>query len=172
MNVLLFSIPLNTATALVATIAIGIAVDDTVHHMTTYHRRFAAHGDRQRAMIETLRIEARPILYISLALAAGFLTSQFSSTSSFGLLSSLVMLLALLAELTLAPLVMYSSRIRLPRRYPSLGREASASEAGPPSPLPVPARGRGGSGQSGSGRTDYHPNASVIRRLCQRGSPR
>jgi hypothetical protein len=82
------------------------------------------------------------------------------------------MLLALLAELTLAPLVMYSSRIRLPRRYPSLGRETSASEAGPPSPLPVPARGRGGSGQSGSGGAVYHPRASVIRRLCQRGSPR
>lgn len=102
-------IPLNTATALVATIAIGIAVDDTVHHMMTYHRRLDLHRDPRRATIETLRAEARPIICVSLALAAGFLTltaSSFASTRQFGALSAFVMLLAMAGELMLGPLVM------------------------------------------------------------------
>jgi predicted RND superfamily exporter protein len=107
-------IPLNTSTALIATIAIGIAVDDTVHHMVTYSRQLKAHHDQKLAMIATLRSQGRPIIYVSLALAAGFLTlvaSKFTPTAQFGLLAAFVMLLAMVAELVLAPLLMYSTQL-------------------------------------------------------------
>jgi hypothetical protein len=110
----LLGIPLNTGTALVATVAIGIAVDDTVHHMITYARQLNIHHDQRVAMVETLRIEARPIVYVSLALAAGFLILVFSSfvpTRYFGALSAFVMLVAMLAELVLAPILMQSTRL-------------------------------------------------------------
>jgi hypothetical protein len=110
----LLGIPLNTGTALVATVAIGIAVDDTVHHMVTYARQLNRHHDQRIAMIETLRIQARPIVYVSLALAGGFLALGFSSfvpTQLFGLLSAFVMVVAMVAELVLTPILMYSTRL-------------------------------------------------------------
>ena len=110
----LLGIPLNTGTALVATVAIGIAVDDTVHHMITYARQLNIHHDQRVAMVETLRIEARPIVYVSLALAGGFLILGFSSfvpTRYFGALSAFVMVVAMVAELVLAPILMQSTRL-------------------------------------------------------------
>jgi hypothetical protein len=110
----LLGIPLNTGTALVATVAIGIAVDDTVHHMVTYARQLNRHHDQRIAMIETLRIQGRPIVYVSLALAGGFLILGFSSfvpTQLFGLLSAFVMVVAMVAELVLTPILMYSTRL-------------------------------------------------------------
>jgi hydrophobe/amphiphile efflux-3 (HAE3) family protein len=110
----LFRIPLNTGTALVATIAIGIAVDDTVHHMITYSRQLNIHHDQRVAMINTLRSQGRPIIYVSMALAGGFgvmVFSNFVPTMHFGVLSAVVMLVALAGELLLTPLLMYSTRL-------------------------------------------------------------
>jgi hypothetical protein len=110
----LLGIPLNTGNALIATIAIGIAVDDTVHHMVTYNRQLNLHHDQTIAMFNTMRAQGRPIVYVSLALAAGFLALAFSNfvpTVHFGLLAAAVMLLAMFGELMLTPILMYSTRL-------------------------------------------------------------
>jgi hypothetical protein len=110
----LLGIPLNMSTAMVATIAIGIAVDDTVHHMVTYSRQLNEHHDQKIAMFNTLKSQGRPIIFVSVALAAGFLTMVVSSqpnTVTFGLLAAFVMLLALVGELTLTPVLMNSTRL-------------------------------------------------------------
>jgi len=85
-----------------------------VHHMVTYSRQLREHGDERIAMFKTLQMQGRPIIYVSLALVAGFLSSVFASLASlveFGYLAAFVMLMALVAELTLAPVVMYSARL-------------------------------------------------------------
>ncbi len=110
----LVGIPLNIGTALVATVAIGIAVDDTVHHMVTYNRQLRQHRDQKVAMFNTLRAQGRPIIYVSVALIASFLPlllAERVSTVHFGLLSALVMLMALIGELTLTPILMYSTQL-------------------------------------------------------------
>ena len=110
----LVGIPLNISTALVATIAIGIAVDDTVHHMITYNRQLQEHHDQERAMFNTLRAQGPPIIYVSLALVASFLVLVFASLVSsvqFGLLSAFVMATALIGELTLTPVLMSTMRL-------------------------------------------------------------
>jgi hypothetical protein len=107
-------IPLNISTALVATIAIGITVDDTVHHMVTYNRQLGEHHDQRIAMFNTLRAQGRPIIYVSLALVAGFLpllASNLASTVQFGVLAVFVMVMAMVSELTLTPVLMYSTRL-------------------------------------------------------------
>jgi hypothetical protein len=98
----------------VATIAIGIAVDDTVHHMVTYSRQLNKHHDQRIAMVNTMKSQGRPIIYVSLALAGGFLVLAFSNfvpTFYFGVLSAAVMLIAMAGELVLTPLLMYSTRL-------------------------------------------------------------
>jgi uncharacterized protein len=110
----LAGVPLNVGTAIVGSIAIGIAVDDTVHHMIRYSRELKRHHDQRRAMVDTLRSQGRPVIYVSLALAAGFLVLGFSSfvpTRQVGVLCGLIMLVAMVGELTLTPLLMYSTQL-------------------------------------------------------------
>lgn len=103
-----FEIPLNTGTAMIAPIAVGIAVDDTVHYMVRYRREHAALGDEGLATIATLRGEGPPIVTTSVGLAAGFLVlifSNFLTMSHFGVLAAFVMVVALLMDLLLTPVL-------------------------------------------------------------------
>ena len=110
----LLGVPLNTGTALIATVAIGISVDDTVHHLTTYARALDEYPNPSLAMFATLRRVGRPIVGASLALAAGFLvtlTSSFQPVLQFGIFASLTMLVALVTELFVTPALMMSIRV-------------------------------------------------------------
>lgn len=126
-------IPLNTGTALIATIAIGIAVDDTVHHMVTYSRRLNDERVPSLAMFSTLRALGPPIIYVSLALAAGFLVlalSSFVPMSQYGYLAALTMVVAMITELVVTPVLMVSTRLVTPwdllllRMHPDRLRDA------------------------------------------------
>ena len=55
----LIGIPLNISTALVATIAIGIAVDDTIHYFSEFNVQLRATGNQERAII-LRRLQALP----------------------------------------------------------------------------------------------------------------
>jgi uncharacterized protein len=110
----LLGIPLSTGTAMVATIAIGIAVDDTVHNMMTYSRQLNAHRDERTAVLHTLLIQFRPIVFISTALACGFIVlvfSRFVPTVYLGFLSAFVMIAAMISELVLTPILLASTRL-------------------------------------------------------------
>ena len=107
-------VPLNTGTALVATVAIGISVDDTVHHLMTYARQLEDYSIPSLAMFSTLRHVGRAIIVSSIALALGFAamsTSSFVPLHHFGLFASLTMLLALVVELLVTPTLMMSIRV-------------------------------------------------------------
>jgi hypothetical protein len=110
----LLGLPLNIATALIATVAIGIVVDDTVHHMVTYHAQLREHRDQTIAMFNTLQLQGPPIIYVSLALVAGFLPLLLShriSTVQFGLLACFVIVMAMVGEIVLTPILMYSTQL-------------------------------------------------------------
>lgn len=133
----LLGIPLSTGTAMVATIAIGIAVDDTVHNMVAYNRQLTIHRDERTAVLHTMAIQSRPIVFISLALAAGFgilAFSRFVPTVHLALLSAFVMIAAMVSELVLSPILMASTRLVtlwdmvLLRMNPDLVRKAPLLE--------------------------------------------
>jgi len=110
----LLGIPLSTGTAMVATIAIGIAVDDTVHNMMTYSRQLNEHRDERTAVLHTLFIQFRPIVFVSMALACGFIVlvfSRFVPTVHLGFLSAFVMVVAMVSELVLTPILLTSTRL-------------------------------------------------------------
>lgn len=94
----LLGVPLDAGTVLVANLALGIAVDDTIHICSAYH----SSGDLQ----ETLAGVLAPLATTTLAVGAGFLVlgfSQFAFTRNLGLLTSLVMLLCFAADVLLLP---------------------------------------------------------------------
>jgi len=105
----LFGIPLSVATSLIASIAIGLAVDDTIHYLVRYNREFKKDLDKDRAMRTTLLSVGRPIIFTSLTIGIGFsvlLFSHFQPTAIFGLLMVITMLSALVGDMILLPTLM------------------------------------------------------------------
>lgn len=102
-------IPLSTATALIAGIAIGLSVDDTIHYLARYNKEFKKDLDKGRAMRETVSRMGRPMMGTTLTLSLGFsvlLVSEFQPTSTFGLLIIITMVSALAGDLFLLPAFM------------------------------------------------------------------
>jgi hydrophobe/amphiphile efflux-3 (HAE3) family protein len=107
-------IPLNVGTSMIAAIALGIAVDDTVHFMVHYSRELNEVHEQEAATYRTLEALGRPIIYSSIALAAGFVILMFSNfipTIYFGVLSAVVMIVAMVAEMTFTPILMMTTRL-------------------------------------------------------------
>lgn len=110
----IFHIALNTGTAMVAAIAIGIAVDDTIHFMTRYHVEMKRIQCQNEAMKICILSEIQPAFSTSLALGLGFLVVCFSSfvpVINFGALSAMVMLFAFLGDMFLTPILLSSTQL-------------------------------------------------------------
>jgi len=107
-------IPLNIGTTMAAAIAIGIAVDDTMHFMLRYNNVLKSKRSKYAAMYETIHSEALPVFATSLALISGFLVfalSEFEPVAQFGFLSALVIFAALIADFVITPLVISAVRL-------------------------------------------------------------
>jgi len=105
---------LDTGTAMIGAIAIGIALDDTIHLMVRYHGEMNRTKDQKKAMETTLHQEIVPVLSSTVATALGFSILMFSSflpIIKFGLLTGLAMFLALIADLLLTPVLLRATRL-------------------------------------------------------------
>ena len=113
-----FEIPLNPGTAMVAVIAIGIAIDGTIHLLARYNELCRRTSDYAGAVRKAAEEEATPLIVSSLALALGFgilLLSNFTVVAQFGALAAATMLFAIIANLLITPIIM--SRVRLVGLY-------------------------------------------------------
>ena len=107
-------IPLSASTVMVASVGIGIAVDDTVHFLLRYRREFRANRRPGDAVRRALLGTGRAMVYSSLGLAAGFsifVFSDFRLNREFGLLTAFIMVVALLADLFVTPYLMRVFRL-------------------------------------------------------------
>jgi diguanylate cyclase (GGDEF)-like protein len=104
-----FGIELSMFTSLIASIAIGLAVDDTIHYLVRYNKEFRKDLDSKKALTETLRQIGRPIIFTTITISLGFSILAFSSfkpTSIFGIMMMITMLSALVGDLILLPSLM------------------------------------------------------------------
>jgi predicted RND superfamily exporter protein len=102
-------IHLSMATSLIASIAIGLAVDDTIHYLYRYNREFKKDLDKDRALRDSILHVGRPVLFTTIAIGLGFsvlLFSSFNPTSVFGLLMVMTMLAAVVGDLLILPALM------------------------------------------------------------------
>jgi predicted RND superfamily exporter protein len=110
--------PLDMFTMLIGSIAIGLAVDDTIHFMHNFRRFFAASGDVRDAVGRTLHTTGRAMVVTSVVLCLGFLIFTFASMNNlirFGWLTGLAIALALLADFVMAPALVALGRKRAER---------------------------------------------------------
>ncbi len=102
-------IELSMATSLIASVAIGLAVDDTIHYLVRFNREFKQDLDPQRALRATLNHMGRPIIFTSVTIGIGFsilMISGFKPTAVFGAMMAITMLSALVGDLILLPSLM------------------------------------------------------------------
>ena len=105
----LASIQFDMFTMLIAPIAIGLAVDDTIHFMYNFKKYFEQTKDVREAVHRTLQTAGRAMLTTSVVLSIGFFIFTLASMNNlffFGLLTGIAILLALGADLVLAPALM------------------------------------------------------------------
>ncbi|ACL02220.1 cyclic nucleotide-binding protein [Desulfatibacillum aliphaticivorans] len=102
-------VELSLVTSLIASIAIGLAVDDTIHYLFHYNDEFKKDLDEKRALAETLATIGRPIVFTTLTIGLGFsvlVFSGFRPTALFGVMMVLTMMAALVGDLILLPTLM------------------------------------------------------------------
>ena len=102
-------IELSMVTSLIASIAIGLAVDDTIHYLVRYNRKFKELLDKRRSLEKTLRHVGTPMIYTTVVICAGFSILAFSSfkpTATLGIMLVFIMLSALLGDILLLPSLM------------------------------------------------------------------
>jgi len=106
----IFNIPLNTATSLISAVAIGIAVDDTIHFLFEYKVQRDSGRDISEALDRVMIRKGRAILTSSVILCIGFgvmIFSRFIPIVSFGILSAVIMITAVIGDLIVLPSVLY-----------------------------------------------------------------
>ncbi|GJM23962.1 MAG: RND transporter [Phycisphaerae bacterium] len=108
-----FGIPVNMTAAMMLSVTLGIAVDDTVHYVWRLKREHAKHGDLEKAIRDSHESVGRACLFTTIVIACGFsilLFSRFLPTAYFGGLLAVTMLAALASDLWLLPALILTLR--------------------------------------------------------------
>jgi predicted RND superfamily exporter protein len=105
--------PLSLPTSLIASVALGISIDDTVHYLVRYRDERSRGLDPAAATTVTSRLVGRPMLVAAMMLILGFLVvalSGFATLRQFGLLSATTMAICLTTDLVLLPALLVKTR--------------------------------------------------------------
>jgi hypothetical protein len=100
------NIPLDMMTITIASISVGIAVDDTIHYIHRFAHEINIDQNYIRAMHRCHGSIGHAMYYTSVTIIIGFsilILSNFIPSIYFGLLTGLAMFIALIAALTLLP---------------------------------------------------------------------
>ena len=102
-------IPLDVMTITIAAITIGIGVDDTIHYIHRFEAEYAKDGNYWAAIRRCHATIGRAMYYTSVTIMLGFsilVLSSFVPSIYFGVLTGIAMMIALLADLTLLPVLL------------------------------------------------------------------
>lgn len=107
-----FGIPIKPSTILVFSIVFGISIDDTIHYLAKYRQELKIQGwNLKQAILNAIKETGISMIYTSVILFFGFgmfAASQFGGTQALGILASVTLLVAMLANLVLLPSILMS----------------------------------------------------------------
>ena len=101
-------VALEAGVSIVFAIIFGIAVDDTIHFLSKYKLAKDQYGDREKALEITFQECGKAIIFTTIILFFGFLVLLFSSNEPsvvIGMLISVTLISALVADLTILPVL-------------------------------------------------------------------
>ncbi len=108
-------IKLSPPTAAAPTVIMTIAVAHCVHILVNFLQSLRLTGDKQQAMVESLRINMQPVFLTSLTTAIGFLSMNFSDAPPFRDLGNIVamgVVTGYLLSITFLPAMMMIMPVR------------------------------------------------------------
>lgn len=100
-----FGLPLDMFTLLIGSIALGLAVDDTIHFFHNYRKYFDETGDSKLAIEKTLATAGRAMLVTSIVLTLGFwlyMLATMNNLFNFGMLTGFALLFAFFGDVLMA----------------------------------------------------------------------
>ena len=102
----LTGITLNLATSLVATVALGIAVDDSIHYFSRFNSESRKLANEEQGVEKAIAGVIRPVTFTTAALCAGFMSlvvSDLRNQVEFGLMAAVTLFIAWLVDLMVSP---------------------------------------------------------------------
>ncbi|MDA3896241.1 MAG: efflux RND transporter permease subunit [Desulfobacteraceae bacterium] len=114
-----FGIYLDVATSTIATITIGIGVDDTIHFLNTFRYYRNLGEDMNTAIQHTLEVAGKAILFTSMALIFGFSVmglSTFKPLILFGVLMIVTMVATTIGALLVLPCAIKLTNVSLVKK--------------------------------------------------------
>jgi predicted RND superfamily exporter protein len=105
----IFGIPLDSMTGMVASISIGLAVDDSIHYIARIRQCLRTGVTMQAALHDATIDVGRALIFTSITLVSGFgvlLVAHFNGMFWFGVLCLITIVFALAADLLLLPVVL------------------------------------------------------------------
>lgn len=99
-------IPIDINNLMVASVAIGIAVDDTIHFLHQFQRHYRQHGHTEAAIAHAFGTTGRAMISTTMIMVGGFsvfLGATLINMQRFGMLMTLTVLSALLIDLVFTP---------------------------------------------------------------------
>jgi predicted RND superfamily exporter protein len=125
-------LPVDIGSMMSASIALGVAVDDTIHYLTWYREDLNRTGDRHAAILAAYRRCATPTLQAALISGLGlsvFAFSTFTPTRQFGYLMLTILLAGVVAELVLLPALLAGPLGSVFRPRPHFAAPSPAEQA-------------------------------------------
>ena len=101
-------ISIRIGTAMILAIALGIAIDDTIHFMLHLKEKDSNNQDKNKAVRMTISQTGKAILYTSVILVIGFismLSNDLIAIQDMGIVASFTIIMALVADLYFVPAI-------------------------------------------------------------------
>lgn len=105
-SLVLLDYPLQITSAIVFTVLLGIAVDDTIHVLARFRRELDVDGDVHAAAVRSIRVVGKALLITTVVLISGFsatFTSVMPTVQLFAAALCVGLLAALIGDLVLLP---------------------------------------------------------------------
>lgn len=103
------NIDVDVGSMMTASIALGVAVDDTIHYLNWFREELDRLGDRKKAILAAYRHCATPTLQAATISGLGlsiFALSTFTPTQRFGYLMLTILWMGAIAELIFFPAIL------------------------------------------------------------------
>jgi predicted RND superfamily exporter protein len=125
-------VPVTIGSMMSASIALGVAVDDTIHYLMWFRSGLDKTGDRRAASLAAYRRCATPTLQAAMISGLGlsvFAFSTFAPTKHFGLLMLTILIAGVVAELVMIPALLAGplGRAFQPHNKPATKAELEAA---------------------------------------------
>jgi len=104
-----YGIKLNIGTALVASVAVGIGIDYTIHYLAAFHREYRVSDGKDDFLRRTFVISGKAIIINAVSVGAGFavlMLSNFKMLADLGFLIAFTMGTSALVSLTVLPVLL------------------------------------------------------------------